>query len=233
MISSITKNILLIEDEKKVSKFVKQGLEEEGFSVETAFNGEEGYTKAIEENYQLIILDIMLPKMDGFEVLEKLRKHKKAIPVLILTAKDTLNDKITGLNLGADDYLTKPFAFEELLARINSLLRRGDIKHTVIEVADLKLDTVTHIAERNGQEIELTSKEYALLEFFMRNKNQTVTREIINEKIWNRNFDTKTNVVDVYVNHLRQKIDGKFEKKLIRTVRGSGYIMKEEKNNAF
>jgi DNA-binding response OmpR family regulator len=150
----------------------------------------------------------------------------------MLTAKDTLNDKITGLNLGADDYLTKPFAFEELLARINSLLRRGDIKHTIIEVADLKLDTVTHIAERNGQEIELTSKEYALLEFFMRNKNQTITREIINEKIWNRNFDTKTNVIDVYVNHLRQKIDGKFEKKLIHTIRGSGYIMKEEKNNA-
>jgi heavy metal response regulator len=232
MISNITKNILLIEDEKKVSKFVKQGLEEEGFFVETAFNGEEGYTKAIGEDYQLIILDVMLPRMDGFEVLEKLRKHKKLIPVLMLTAKDTLNDKITGLNLGADDYLTKPFAFEELLARINSLLRRGNIKHTIIEVADLKLDTVTHIAERAGQEIELTSKEYALLEFFMRNKNKTVTREIINEKIWNRNFDTKTNVVDVYVNHLRQKIDGKFEKKLIHTVRGSGYIMKEEKPNA-
>jgi len=230
--NNFTKNILLIEDEKKVSKFVKQGLEIEGFSVETAFNGEEGYIKAMEENYQLIILDIMLPKMDGFEVIKKFRNHKKTIPVLMLTAKDTLQDKITGLNLGADDYLTKPFAFEELLARIHSLLRRRDIKNTIIEVSDLKLDTVTHKAMRSGQDIELTSKEYALLEFFMRNKNQTVAREVINEKIWNRNFDTKTNVVDVYVNHLRQKIDGKFDKKLIHTVRGSGYIMKEDTNNA-
>jgi heavy metal response regulator len=230
--NNFTKNILLIEDEKKVSKFIKQGLEGEGFLVDTAFNGKDGYTKAIEGDYQLIILDVMLPEMDGFEVLEKLRKQKKIMPVLMLTAKDTLHDKITGLNLGADDYLTKPFAFEELVARINSLLRRGDIKNTLLEAADLKLDTVTHKAERNGQEIELTSKEYALLEFFMRNKNQTLSREIINEKIWNRNFDTKTNVADVYVNHLRQKVDGKFEKKLIHTVRGLGYIMKEETGNA-
>jgi DNA-binding response OmpR family regulator len=226
--SSFTKNILLIEDEKKVSKFIKQGLEGEGFSVETAFNGEEGYIKAMEVSHQLIILDVMLPKMDGFEVLEKLRKHRKVIPVLMLTAKDTLNDKIIGLNLGADDYLTKPFAFEELLARIHSLLRRGDIKNILLEVTDLSLDTMTHKANRNGQNIELTSKEYVLLEFFMRNKNKTITREIINEKIWNRNFNAKTNVVDVYVNHLRQKIDGNFKKKLIHTVRGSGYIMKED-----
>jgi heavy metal response regulator len=224
------KNILLVEDEKKVSKFIKQGLEEEGFIVDAAFNGEEGFLKAQENNFNLIILDVMLPKMDGFEVLEKLRLNKIHTPVLMLTAKDSLTDKVTGLNLGADDYLTKPFAFEELLARIKSLLRRGEIKSTQMKVGDLELDTVRHKAKRNNIEIELTSREYALLEFFMRNKNKTVTRETISEKIWNINFDTGTNVIDVYVNHLRQKIDGNFDKKLIQTVRGAGYVMKEEEN---
>jgi len=222
------KNILLIEDEKKVSKFIKQGLEEEGFIVETAFNGEEGFLKSADNKFSLIILDVMLPKMDGFEVLEKIRANKNHTPVLMLTAKDALSDKVTGLNLGADDYLTKPFAFEELLARIKSLLRRGEIKSTQMKVADLELDTVRHKAKRNGDEIELTSREYALLEFFMRNKNQIVTRETISEKIWNINFDTGTNVIDVYVNHLRQKIDGNYDKKLIHTVRGAGYVMKED-----
>ncbi len=224
------KNILLVEDEKKVSKFIKQGLEEEGFIVDTAFNGEEGYVKSQDSKFNLILLDVMLPKMDGFEVLEKIRENKIHTPVLMLTAKDTLSDKVTGLNLGADDYLTKPFAFEELLARIKSLLRRGEIKSTQMKVADLELDTVRHKAKRNGVEIELTSREYALLEFFMRNKNKTVTRETISEKIWNINFDTGTNVIDVYVNHLRQKVDGTFDKKLIHTVRGAGYVMREEEN---
>lgn len=224
------KNILLVEDEKKVSKFIKQGLEEEGFIVDTAFNGEEGYVKSQDSKFNLILLDVMLPKMDGFEVLEKIRENKIHTPVLMLTAKDTLSDKVTGLNLGADDYLTKPFAFEELLARIKSLLRRGEIKSTQMKVADLELDTVRHKAKRNGIEIELTSREYALLEFFMRNKNKTVTRETISEKIWNINFDTGTNVIDVYVNHLRQKVDGTFDKKLIHTVRGAGYVMREEEN---
>ena len=222
------KNILLVEDEKKVSKFIKQGLEGEGFVVDTAFNGEEGFLKAQEGNFNLIILDVMMPKMDGFEVLGKMRINKVHTPVLMLTAKDSLSDKVTGLNLGADDYLTKPFAFEELLARIKSLLRRGEIKSTQMKVADLELDTVRHKAKRNEVEIELTSREYALLEFFMRNKNKTVTRETISEKIWNINFDTGTNVIDVYVNHLRQKIDGNFDKKLIHTVRGAGYVMRED-----
>jgi len=224
------KNILLVEDEKKVSKFIKQGLEGEGFIVDTAFNGEEGFLKAQEGTFNLIILDVMMPKMDGFEVLEKLRISKIHTPVLMLTAKDSLSDKVTGLNLGADDYLTKPFAFEELLARIKSLLRRGEIKSTQMKVGDLELDTVRHKAKRNNIEIELTSREYALLEFFMRNKNTTVTRETISEKIWNINFDTGTNVIDVYVNHLRQKVDGSFDKKLIHTVRGAGYVMKEDEN---
>jgi heavy metal response regulator len=224
------KNILLVEDEKKVSKFIKQGLEGEGFIVDTAFNGEEGFLKAQEGTFNLIILDVMMPKMDGFEVLEKLRISKIHTPVLMLTAKDSLSDKVTGLNLGADDYLTKPFAFEELLARIKSLLRRGEIKSTQMKVGDLELDTVRHKAKRNNIEIELTSREYALLEFFMRNKNTTVTRETISEKIWNINFDTGTNVIDVYVNHLRQKVDGNFDKKLIHTVRGAGYVMKEDEN---
>jgi len=224
------KNILLIEDEKKVSKFIKQGLDEEGYFVDLAFNGEEGFQKALEPKYDLIILDVMLPKMDGFEVLEKLRQNNIMTPILMLTAKDTINDKVTGFNLGADDYLTKPFAFEELLARIKSLFRRGELKSTLLKVADLELDTVKHKAKRNGVEIELTAREYALLEFFMRNKNKTITRETISEKIWNINFDTGTNVIDVYVNHLRQKVDGKADKKLIHTVRCAGYVMKEDDN---
>jgi heavy metal response regulator len=222
------KHILLIEDEKKVSRFIKQGLEEEGFLVDTAFDGETGFTKSMNGKVDLIILDLMLPKMDGFEILKTIRDKKINTPIIILTAKDALSDKVSGLNLGADDYLTKPFAFAELSARIKSLLRRGESKTNQLKVSDLVLDTVKHTAKRKDIVIELTAKEYALLEFFMKNRNKVVTRSTISEKIWNYNFDTGTNVIDVYVNHLRQKVDGDFEKKLIHTVRGAGYMMKEE-----
>jgi DNA-binding response OmpR family regulator len=224
----MSKHILLIEDEKKVSRFIKQGLEEEGFTVEPVFDGETGLTRSMDGKIDLIILDIMLPKIDGFEILKTLRDKKINTPIIVLTAKDALTDKVSGLNLGADDYLTKPFAFAELSARIKSLLRRGETKTNQLKVGDLVLDTVKHIAKRKEIVIELTAKEYALLEFFMKNKNKVVTRSTISEKIWNYDFDTGTNVIDVYVNHLRQKVDGEFEKKLIHTVRGTGYMMREE-----
>jgi DNA-binding response OmpR family regulator len=222
------KHILLIEDEKKVSKFIKLGLEDENFLIDTALDGEVGLSKSMEGKYDLIILDIMLPKIDGFEILKALRIKKINTPVIILTAKDSLTDKVEGLNIGADDYLTKPFAFAELFARVKSLLRRGDTKSTQIQIDDLVLDTVKHSAKRRDTDIELTAREYALLEFLMKNRNKVVTRKTISEKIWNYDFDTGTNVIDVYVNHLRQKVDGNFEKKLIQTVRGVGYIIKEE-----
>jgi heavy metal response regulator len=224
----MNKEILLVEDEKKVSKFIKQGLEEEGFTVDTALDGEIGLSKSMSGKHDLIILDIMLPKIDGFEILKELRNEKINTPIIVLTAKDAITDKVQGLNIGADDYLTKPFAFAELLARIKSLLRRGETKSMEIKVADLVLDTVKHKAKRGEVEIDLTAKEYALLEFFMKNRNKVVTRSTISEQIWNYNFDTGTNVIDVYVNHLRQKVDGNFDKKLIHTIRGTGYMLRED-----
>jgi heavy metal response regulator len=221
--------ILVIEDEKKVAKFIQQGLEEEMYSVDVAHDGEQGAFMAVSEEYDLIVLDIMLPKKDGIEVLRQIRQKNNATPVLILSAKSSVGDKVVGLDTGADDYLPKPFAFEELLARVRSLLRRGSVERTtILKVADLMLDTVTHKASRQGKEIELTAKEYALLEYFMRNKGRVLTRTIISEHIWNYSFDTNTNIIDVYVNHLRGKIDGEFDRKLIHTVRGAGYVMKEE-----
>lgn len=221
--------ILLVEDERKVARFIQQGLEEEMYSVDVAYDGEQGAFLAMSEDFDLIILDIMLPKKDGIEVLRDIRQKKNTTPVIILSAKSAVEDKITGLDSGADDYLQKPFAFEELLARVRSLLRRGSVeKTTTLKVADLTLDTVTHKAKRQDQDIELTAKEYALLEYFMRNKNRVLTRTIISEHIWNYNFDTATNIIDVYVNHLRRKIAGKSKEKLIHTVRGVGYVMKED-----
>jgi heavy metal response regulator len=221
--------ILLVEDEKKVAKFIKQGLEEEHFTVTVAYDGEQGLKQALSENFDLIILDILLPMKDGISVLKELRSKKISTPVIMLTAKSTTEDKVEGLDSGADDYLTKPFAFAELLARVRSLLRRGSAeKSTILKVGDLRLDLVTHKAKRGDKQIELTGKEYALLEYFMRNVNRVLTRTIISEHIWNYNFDTGTNVIDVYINHLRSKINDGFEKKLISTVRGVGYVMKDE-----
>jgi heavy metal response regulator len=220
--------ILVVEDERKVAGFIKKGLEEETYAVDVAYDGEEGYALGEMNQYDLVILDLMLPKMDGFEVLSRLRGKGVNTPILLLTAKDSVEDKVTGLNQGADDYLTKPFAFSELLARVRSLLRRGQSEtKTVLQVGDLVLDLVSHKVKRDGEEIELTGKEYSLLEYFMRNKGKVLTRTMIAEHVWDYNFDTFTNVIDVYVNHLRKKIDKKFPVKLLHTLRGVGYVMRE------
>jgi heavy metal response regulator len=222
-------NILIVEDEKKVASFLQQGLEEEQYTVEIASDGEVGSELAMTGRFDLIILDIMLPKKDGITILKELRAKQIGTPVLMLTARSSIDNRVEGLDAGADDYLPKPFAFAELLARVRSLLRRGAAeKSTVLTVADLQLDTVTHKARRGETLIDLTGKEYALLEYFMRNLNKVLTRTLISEHIWNYNFDTGTNVVDVYINHLRSKIDGGDGKKLLHTVRGVGYVMKDE-----
>ena len=220
--------ILIVEDEKKVAGFIKKGLEEETYAIDVAYDGEEGLHLGKEGQYDLIILDIMLPKLDGLEILSQLRTQGSDVPILLLTAKDAVDDRVTGLNKGADDYLTKPFAFSELLARVRVLLRRGKAEvKTVLQIADLMLDLVSHKVDRGGDEIELTGKEYSLLEYFMRNKDKVLTRTMIAEHVWDYNFDTFTNVIDVYINHLRKKIDKGRENKLLHTLRGVGYIMKE------
>jgi len=220
--------ILIVEDEKKVAAFIKKGLEEETYAVDVAYDGEDGLHMGVENQYDLILLDLMLPIIDGLSVLSRLRDKKVETPILLLTAKDSVEDKVTGLNSGADDYLTKPFAFSELLARIRVLLRRGkaDTK-TVLQIDGLSLDLVSHKVKRHDEEIELTGKEYSLLEYFMRNQGKVLTRTMIAEHVWDYNFDTFTNVIDVYVNHLRKKIDKGYPEKLLHTLRGVGYIMKE------
>ncbi len=221
--------ILVVEDEKKVAGFIKRGLEEEKFEVDVAYDGEDGFQKAAEGAYSLVILDVMLPKKDGLSTVRDLRAKKVLTPVLMLTAKDTVEDIVAGLNSGSDDYLAKPFAFAELLARVRALLRRSEQERGAeIRFADLRLDPVTHKVWRKDKEIDLTAKEYSLLEFFMRNPNQVLTRTTIAENVWDYIFDSFTNIIDVYVNYLRKKIDRDADKKLIHTVRGVGYILKEE-----
>ncbi|NMC73562.1 MAG: response regulator transcription factor [Geobacteraceae bacterium] len=221
--------ILVVEDEKKVASFIKRGLEEEKYEVDVTYDGEEGFQKSLDGSYSLVILDVMLPKKDGLTVVKDLRARKVLIPVLMLTAKDTVDDIVAGLNSGSDDYLTKPFAFAELLARVRALLRRSEQERGAeIRFADLRLDPVTHKVWRKDKEIDLTAKEYSLLEFFMRNPNQVLTRTTIAENVWDYIFDSFTNIIDVYVNYLRKKIDRDADKKLIHTVRGVGYILKEE-----
>jgi len=220
--------ILVVEDEKKVASFIAKGLTEESYAVDVAYDGEEGVFMALENDYDLIVLDLMLPKLDGMEILRKIRDSGKDVPVLILTAKDSVEDIVAGLEGGSDDYLTKPFAFAELLARIRALLRRSqEQKITTLKAGDLTLNPLTREVKRGDRKIELTSKEYALLEYFMRNVNKVLTRTLISEHVWNYEFDPLTNVVDVYVNYLRKKIDQPSETKLIHTVRGVGYILKE------
>lgn len=221
--------ILVVEDEKKVARFIQQGLEEEHYTVDVAHDGLKGLSLAESTSYDAIVLDVMLPGKDGVEVTRELRAKRRSMPILMLTAKTSTEDKVAGLDSGADDYLTKPFAFAELLARLRSLLRRGaQEKTTVLSLADLVLDTVTHKARRGDRNIDLTAKEYALLEFFLRNKERVLSRTIIAEHIWDYHFDTGTNLIDVYINHLRNKVDTGFEVKLIHTVRGVGYVMKED-----
>ncbi len=220
--------ILVIEDEEKIAGFIKRGLKEEGYSAVTAANGEEGYALAATDNYDLIILDLMIPKMDGLSLCRRLRSENITTPILMLTAKYAVKDKVTGLDAGANDYLTKPFAFEELLARIRVLLRKQETyTKTTLQAGDLLLDLLTHKVTRAGKEIDLTSKEYALLEYLMRNKGAVITRTMISENVWDEHFDTLTNIIEVYINYLRNKIDRGHEKKLIHTLRGRGYVLKD------
>jgi len=220
--------ILLVEDQKNMASFIKRGLEEERYAVDVAPNGEKALFLAEINTYDLIILDIMLPDTNGFSVCKDLRDSKIDAFILMLTARDDVKDKILGLKIGADDYLTKPFDFDELLARIAALLRRRrPDKSPVLKIADLELNQLTHKVVRENQEISLTAKEYSLLEYLMLNANQVVTRTHISEHVWNEGFDSLTNVIDVFINRLRNKIERGFEKKLIHSLRGTGYMLKE------
>jgi heavy metal response regulator len=220
--------ILLVEDDKKVASFIRKGLEEEGYAVDVAAEGEAGLFMGLDRLHDLIILDVMLPKKPGFQVLRELRQAKVATPVLMLTARDTVEDKVQGLDAGADDYLTKPFVFAELLARVRALLRRrAETRSPRLQVADLVLDPATRSVTREGQPITLTNREFALLEYLMRNAGRVLTRTAITEHVWDYDFDSGTNVIDVYVNYLRKKIDAGHEPKLLHTVRGAGYVLRE------
>lgn len=219
--------ILLVEDEKKVASFIKRGLAEVGYAVDVASDGETGLMMGLDRVHDLIILDINLPSKDGLNILHELRRKKIATPVLILTVRATIEDKVIGLDTGADDYLTKPFAFEELLARVRALLRRqADVEAPLLKVADLTLDPARRLVFRGGEKIDLTTKEFALLDYFMRNPDRVLTRTMISEHVWDYDFDPMTNVIDVYVNYLRNKIDSGRQAKLIRTIRGVGYVLK-------
>jgi len=219
--------LLVVEDEKKVASFVRKGLEEEGYAVDVAADGESGLELALDQVHDLIILDIHLPRMNGLRVLQELRRKKVKTPVLLLTVRATIEDKVLGLDAGADDYLTKPFAFQELVARVRALLRRrAEAEPPVLQIADLVLDPARRTVFRGGEKIELTAKEYTLLDYLMRNPGRVLTRTLIAEHVWDYDFDTSTNVIDVYVNYLRKKIDAGREPKLIHTVRGVGYMLK-------
>jgi heavy metal response regulator len=220
--------ILVIEDEKKVAAFIKKGLEEEFYSVDAAHDGREGLKLALSDEYDLIILDIMLPYKDGLTLAKELRGEKINTPILILTAKEAVNDRVVGLDSGADDYLTKPFAFAELLARVRALLRRqSSTKSILMKVDDLVLDSQSHKVFRDGNEILLTAKEYAILEYLLRNKNRVVSRTVLSEHVYGYHFNTDTNVIDVHINKLRKKIDKGFNKQLLFSIRGVGYSIKD------
>lgn len=219
--------LLVVEDEQKVARFVKQGMEEEGYAVDVASDGEAGLLMALDEVHDLIILDIQLPKKDGLQVMQALRQSGCQTPILLLTVRAAIEDKVLGLNAGADDYLTKPFAFQELVARVRALLRRGaEAMPPTLQIADLMLDPTQRLVKRGEKKIELTAREYTLIHYFMRNPDRVLTRTMIAEHVWDYNFDSGTNVIDVYVNYLRKKIDAGHEPKLLHTVRGVGYVLK-------
>ncbi len=221
--------ILIVEDELKTGDYLRQGLTEAGFTVDLTRDGADGLHQAISENYDLMILDVMLPKLNGWQVLEMLRKADKETPVLFLTARDEVGDRVKGLELGADDYLVKPFAFSELLARIRTILRRGksNSEVTYLQISDLELDMLRRRAQRGGQKIELTAKEFSLLELLMRRKGEVLSRSLIASQVWDMNFDSDTNVIEVAMRRLRNKVDDPFPTKLIKTVRGMGYVLEE------
>lgn len=219
--------VLVVEDEQNILTYLKKGLSEAGYKVDTCEDGEDAIYMASINNYDLILLDIMIPKMSGIEVCRALRKDKNNAYIVLLSAKSEIEDKVAGLDAGADDYITKPFAFAEVLARLRAVLRRNsDEKESVISAKDLTVNLLNREIKRGDKQIELTLKEFSLLEYFLRNKNLVLTRTMIAEKVWNIDFLTDTNVVDVYINHLRKKIDKEFDDKLIHTVRGVGYILK-------
>lgn len=220
--------ILIIEDDVKISDGLQRGLSDQHYSVDVASDGEEGEYLALTNDYDLIILDIMLPEKSGIDVCRSLRKEKLKTPILMLTALGTADDKIKGLDVGADDYLTKPFHLGELFARVRSLIRRSsDEKSTLIQVADLTIDTASRQVSRGGVPIKLSSKEFELLEYFIMNKNKVLTRQMISEHVWDLNFEPQSNVIDSFVRFLRQKIDKDFETPLIHTLRGTGYKFSE------
>jgi two-component system copper resistance phosphate regulon response regulator CusR len=221
--------ILIIEDEAKTGSYLKQGLTEAGFVADIARDGMDGVHLALTEAYDLIVLDVMLPRLDGWQVLQEIRRAGRDLPVLFLTARDQVEDRVKGLELGADDYLVKPFAFSELLARVRTLLRRGNTKETeVLRAADLELDLRRRRVTRAGKRIDLTAKEFALLELLLRRQGEVLPRSLIASQVWDMNFDSDTNVIEVAVRRLRSKMDDDFEPKLIRTVRGMGYVLETQ-----
>jgi DNA-binding response OmpR family regulator len=220
--------LLIVEDDKKVASFICKGLQQEGYAVDAVHDGAEGAYRAVDIDYDAIILDLMLPKMSGLDVLRQIRAKKPNLPVIVLTARGDVPDRVAGLNSGADDYMAKPFAFAELSARIRALLRRGVQEEVHLRIRDLELDTIHRVVTREGQRIDLTVKEFALLEFLMRNARRPLTRTMITEHVWDIHFDSVSNVVDVHINSLRNKIDKGFSPQLIRTVRGVGYILTDQ-----
>jgi heavy metal response regulator len=221
--------ILVVEDEPKIARFIKKGLSEEGYAVDVARNGEEALSFAASAPYDVVILDLMLPRIDGITVCRRLRSSDLSVSILILTAKDSIEDRVAGLDAGADDYLVKPFAFAELLARIRALLRRPKgMKPNLLQAGDLELDVVRRRVVRAGSAIELTPKEYSLLEYMMRNRGQVLTRTQILEHVWNYDFYAGSNIVDVYIRYLRKKIDEGHKERLIKTIRGVGYTICED-----
>jgi DNA-binding response OmpR family regulator len=220
--------ILVVEDEHKLAGVLKRGLEEHGYAVDVAYDGEDGLALASVAPYDLLVVDVMLPKLDGLSLCNQLRAQDKHMPVLMLTAHDGVDDRVAGLDSGADDYLTKPFAFRELLARIRALLRRDSrsSRDPVLRVADLEIDTVSHQVRRAGRAVELTSKEYAILEYFARNPNRVLTRTQIAEHVWDFDFVSMSNVIDVYIGYLRRKLGDDRERRLLRTIRGAGYQLR-------
>jgi two-component system, OmpR family, copper resistance phosphate regulon response regulator CusR len=225
-----TMRIIVVEDERKVASFIRQGLEEEGYAVEVAHDGESALDLiASGPPSDLVVLDLMLPRLDGFAVLKAARSRAVPTPVLVVTARDGVADKVKGLDLGADDYLTKPFSFDEFLARVRALLRRsGNRREPVLRLADLSLDPATREVNRAGRRITLTAREYALLEYFMRSSGRVLTRPVLAEHVWGLDFDPESNIIDVYVGYLRRKIDVAGDRRLLHTVRGAGYVLKAD-----